>query len=398
MADARSSPILVAGAGIAGLTAALALARHGFAVRLFERYPALEEAGAGIQLSPNATRLLDRLGVLAPLRQSAATPEAVILRDAGTLRELARVPLGQAAEARWGAPYLATHRADLQRALLTRVEQEPAIELTTGAAVRGVSFDAAGMTATFSLSSGLDQPAKGALLVWADGVRSAVREAAGLGGSRFSGLVAWRAMAENPPESPASQNAVTAFLHPGVHLVAYPLRGGAVVNLVAVTKGSEHRSSNSDAGQLYAMLRGMAPDLKVLVEAAGSWSAWPLHVSRPKRWTDPRGLALIGDAAHAMTPFAAQGAAMAIEDAVVLADLMAADPHDLAAALARYEAARRPRLKRVARRGALNRLAWHASGPMALVRNAVLKMRSPESLAADMDWLYGWDVGGGGIS
>lgn len=399
MSDARSGPIFIAGAGIAGLSAALAFAQHGFDVRIFERAERLEEAGAGLQLSPNATRFLARLGVLDRLRDRSVAPVAVVLRDAATLRELARVPLGPYAESRWGAPYLAIHRADLHWALLERIKEEGGIELITDATVTSCTF-ASGAVAVSVERGGRGKIliGGGRLLIGADGVWSAVRGSAGLGKSRFSGQIAWRVtVIADAARDVVDTDAVTAFLHRRVHLVAYPMRGGATVNLVAVMKGREMAaqwSSAADAAPLVAALRGAEPWLKALVANAGPWSAWPLHVARPKRWTDRQGLALIGDAAHAMTPFAAQGAAMAIEDAVVLADLVATAPGDLPAALARYEADRRPRIARVARRGALNQLAWHASGPVALARNMVLKMRSPERLAADMDWLYGWDARG----
>jgi salicylate hydroxylase len=187
---------------------------------------------------------------------------------------------------------------------------------------------------------------------------------------------------------------VTAFLHSGFHLIAYPVRGGAAINLAAFTPArglAETWSGQADVAPLRSAMRSTAPVLSRLADEAGPWTAWPIHtVDRRPPWTFP-GVALIGDAAHAMTPFAAQGAAMAIEDAWTLAATVAAAPDDLAKALAAWEAARRPRVEKVARRGAFNRFAWHASGPVALARNLVLKARPPERLAADLDWLYGWE-------
>jgi salicylate hydroxylase len=370
--------ITIIGAGIAGLTAALAFARQGFAVRILERAERLEETGAGLQLSPNATRLLDRLGVLERLAPNAICPEAVVLRDARSLRELARVPLGRGAEHRWGAPYIVVHRADLQKALLARVADFAAIELNTGIEIANAP------------------EANGGLIVGADGVWSAVRKLLGRGESRFSGQVAWRATVDAgyKSEDIAQADIVSAFLHPGVHLVCYPVRGGAATNLVAVMKGgrlAEDWTSQPDPAPLYRAMDSAAPPLRELVEQVGRWTAWPVHtVDRKTRWSDRRDVVLIGDAAHAMTPFAAQGAAMAIEDAVVLADLVAVSA-DLGEALRRYETLRRPRIARVSRRGALNHLAWHASGPVALARNLILRTRPPGKLAADLDWLYGWE-------
>ena len=186
--------IIIAGAGIAGLTTALAFAGNGFEVEIFERSPKLEEVGAGLQLSPNATRILERMGVLARLLPLAVQPEAVILRDAGTLYELARVPLGRAAQARWGAPYLVVHRADLQRALLASVAEHRSIRLVTGATITGPRHEGEQMTARVEDADGV-QEVSGALLVGADGVWSALRSLAGMKGrSRFTGELAWRTL------------------------------------------------------------------------------------------------------------------------------------------------------------------------------------------------------------
>jgi salicylate hydroxylase len=398
---ARPAEIIVAGAGIAGLAAALAFASRGFSVQVFERAPQLEEVGAGLQLSPNATRILDRLGVLPALLKTAVRPSAVLLRDGRTLAELARVPLGEAAEKRWHAPYLALHRADLQNTLLSRVLETPSICLVTGAAITGVAQSSVGVAATIAGEAGRTE-AGGLLLVGADGVRSAVRAFLGTPReSRYSGEVAWRttlpadSAAGRALREAASPEAVVAFLHSGFHLIAYPVRGGAAINLAAFTPGdglANNWAGAVDVAPLRHAMRTTAPALARLADEAGPWTAWPIHtVDRRPPWTLPDGVALIGDAAHAMTPFAAQGAAMAIEDAWTLAANVAAAPGDLASALSRWEAERRPRVEKVARRGAFNRFAWHASGPVALARNLVLKTRPPEKLAADLDWLYGWE-------
>jgi salicylate hydroxylase len=402
MGDQPPRTIIVAGAGIAGLTAALAFAARGFQVELFERAGKFEEVGAGIQLSPNATRILGRLGVLEAL-EGAVAPDAVVLRDGKSLRELARVPLGKAAEARWGAPYLVAHRADLHGALLACASKQPHIRLAYGSTVAGIGFESQGIEAGIERNGHAEQVI-GTLLVAADGVWSDLRRfVEGSRASRPTGKMAWRALIETA--SPAGQalaslarsDCVTAFLNPTLHLVVYPLRGGTTFNLVALMEGDTGAgswTSEADTRLLSRALSRLASPLSTLAEAAGPWAAWPIHAVDPTGpWTDPRGLVLIGDAAHAMTPFAAQGAAMAIEDAWVLAALVAETPNDPAAALARYEAARRPRIRRVVRRGAFNNFTWHASGPVALTRNLVLSARSPERLSADFDWLYGWEPG-----
>lgn len=400
--SSRSRQIIVAGAGIAGLTAALAFAAKGHDVALYERASTLDEAGAGLQLSPNATRILDVLGVLEALLPAAVKPDAVVLRDARTLREVTRVPLGGTGERRWGAPYLVAHRADLQGALLSRVASQPGIRLVTGATVRDFTIHDHGVTVTMDRDGTISE-VPGQLLVGADGVWSSIRGLEGeKGRSRFSGHVAWRATI--PADSPAgmalrviaSADVVTAFMHPSVHLIAYPLRGGRSFNLVALARNgafAEGRPEAADPAALKAALRGTATDIQRLALDAAPWTLWPLHTVDPRQpWAIAGRLALIGDAAHAMTPFAAQGAAMAIEDAATLATFVTAFADDMGEALARYEALRRPRVARVSRRGAFNRFAWHASGPVALARNLVLGVRSPEKLAADLDWLYGWHM------
>jgi len=404
MSDARSRQVVIAGAGIAGLTAALAFAERGHPVKLLEQAKQLEAAGAGIQLSPNATRILRQLGVLERLLVHAVCPEAVVLKDAATLKQLARVPLGQSGESRWGAPYLAAHRADLQAALMARVAECPGIELVTGARVTGIATGPQGVAVTAEADGGAIE-AGGQLLVGADGVWSSVR--AQLAGketafrkSRFSGELAWRATvvadsaAGEAFAAIGAADCVTTFLHRGFHMVAYPVSNGRAFNLAAFTKGeriAEGWSGHADPAILSAAMRGTAPALAKLVALAGAWTAFPIHTVEQRRWTMPEGIALIGDAAHAMTPFAAQGAAMGIEDAAMLADLNADFPGDPKQSLTMWENLRRPRVEKVIRRGALNRLAWHAWGPVALARNLVLATRPAEKLASDLDWLYGWE-------
>ena len=396
----RDGPIIIAGAGIAGLTAALALAAKEFRVRIFESSQKLEEVGAGLQLSPNASRVLRRLGVLELLEPRAVRPNAVILRRARDLRELAHVPLGEFAERRWMAPYLVAHRADLQDALLERVLAEPSIELTTGAKVRPATSPITGVSVEIG---GETVDIQGSLIIGADGVWSALRPlAAGQAGSRFTGDLAWRTTIASDSAAAGmlfgigADSAVTAFLLPGAHIVVYPVRRGAAFNVVAFAPDrliGENGLGEANAADLHHALRGAAPALKKLIEDSGPWTIWPIHtVGMEEPWTRAGRFALIGDAAHAMTPFAAQGAAMAIEDAETLAAAVSASTGDLQAALAAWESARRPRIRRVARRGALNRIAWHASGPAAVARNLFLGLRSPDGLAADLDWLYGWDT------
>ena len=391
----NGKPILIAGAGVAGLTAALAFARRGYRALVFEQASELAEIGAGLQLSPNATRILHRLGVLERLEPHCVEPRAVVLRRAATGEEIGRVPLGRFARARWGAPYLVAHRGDLQQALLAAAGDAPSIEIVTGA--RAVDFSLGPPRLAVEHDEAIHEH-NGALVVAADGVWSAIRAHGGQKGqSRFIGQLAWRRTLSGQDVAAAGfdRNVVTAFLNPGFHLVAYPMRGGGEINLVAFTRYKRELPASwgqtLDPAPLRAALAD-APALKGLADDAGAWTAYPIHVADlDGSWSDPGGLALIGDAAHAMTPFAAQGAAMAIEDAETLAMAVAARPGDQPAALRDWTVARRRRVLRVARRGALNQMAWHAAGPVAAARDMVLRWRGPERLAADLDWLYGWE-------
>ncbi|HVW57468.1 MAG TPA: FAD-dependent monooxygenase [Rhizobiaceae bacterium] len=397
-----SGRVLIAGAGIAGLTVALAFANEGFETTIIERAERLNEVGAGLQLSPNATRILARLGVLDRLSPVSTHPRSVALRDAVSLALLAEVPLGIGAEERWKAPYLVLHRADLQASLLATVKERPNIHLELGATLRHVAFNDDGTAASIE-SAGKIEESHCDLLIGADGVWSTARTfVAGAARNRPSGKMAWRATLKSGDGlAPSvlelfSGSSVMAFLHPAAHLIAYPVKAGSEINLAVLMKGNVTAGSWStqpDTRPLAKAMAKWAPPLASLPEKAGPWTAWPIHAVDPSgRWTDGRGITLIGDAAHAMTPFAAQGAAMAIEDAAVLASLVAATPENLSHALARYEELRRPRIQRVSRRGAFNHFAWHAAGPIALARNLVLKTRPPQKLAADLDWLYGWSA------
>ena len=390
MNAAGERPVLIAGGGIAGLTTALAFARRNVPVRLFERNVTFREIGAGLQLSPNATRILRALGVLDALMPAAVRPPSICMRDARTFREVARFPLGDFAEQRWGAPYLVAHRADLQRALLRVAAQLPLVAIATGAIVAAMDQGHDGVVAR--TDAGDTVP--GRLGVVADGVWSKLRSAkAADGKARFAVQTAWRCVldAGGAADALVPDLSVGAFLSPGFHLVAYPIAGGAQINVVAFTEGraiAEDWSATADPAPLLRHLGAAAPPLAGLASEPERWSAFPIHVA-PRRAAWTRGhVAAIGDAAHAMTPFAAQGAAMAIEDGWSLAHA-AAGATDLLAALRSWETERRARVARVRRRGAFNKLVWHAGGPIATARNIALGFARPERLAAGLDWLYG---------
>ncbi|WP_075288844.1 FAD-dependent monooxygenase [Pararhizobium arenae] len=374
---AETGPIMIAGAGIAGLTAALSLARKGFASTIVDQAKSLSEVGAGLQLSPNATRILETLGLGPALQRVWHLPPAVSLADGTSLRTLATVPAGDFALERWGAPYAVLHRGDLQRMLLNAVKNEPLCTLRLGD-----RFDTS------------QPPAGNSLLVGADGVWSRTRSRLQRTGiSRFTGNVAWRITLREADIPPVlNTHRVTAFLGHGAHLVAYPLSRGRF-NIVAISKGSalgENWSGEArDRGDLLNSFSGWNPALTDLLAKGDNITRWPLHEVTEGAWHDGEHTILIGDAAHAMMPFAAQGAAMAIEDAFELAHFLAGRGINQQA-LKAFSEHRKKRIARVRTRGAFNRFAYHAAGPFRIGRNLVLSLRKPESLAKDFDWLYGY--------
>ncbi|KXF77715.1 salicylate hydroxylase [Paramesorhizobium deserti] len=393
--------IIISGAGVAGLTAALALAAKGFEIIIFEKAPRLSEVGAGLQLAPNATRLLTRLGVLDRLLPQAVTPDALYLQDGARGTTLLRMALGDAAETRWHAPYLVCHRADLQAALIAAVHAHPAISIRLGSNV--ISHEAGKDGATVRIDAGdRIEEHHGTMLLACDGVWSARRAAVEHDRSAaFTGYIAWRASlaAEALPEALRAAlpevNSVSAWLGRGVHFIVYPVKAGKFFNFVAITKGRDpgrEWSSRGDSLALAAAFSGWHTAIHAVIGAAAEqWTFWPLfQIDRPRFLLNERTV-LLGDAAHAMTPFAAQGAAMAIEDACALAAALGGDAVDWPAALSRFNEERLARIASVARRGSLNRFAYHAAGPLALGRNMLLRSRPPERFIADLDWLYGYD-------
>jgi salicylate hydroxylase len=384
---------VVAGAGIGGLTAALCLARAGLRVTILEKAATLEPVGAGLQLSPNASAVLRNLGVLPRLDGLALRPAALHIRRARDGATLARAGLADA-ERRWGAPYLLAHRGDLQAALLAAVADVPAISLVCGTAVTG--FAAAGSGLRIATEKGdLRGDTEADCLIGADGLHSAVR------GRlvdrpdplRSANRTAWRALipaAAAPADARAPDTAL--WLGEAAHVVHYPLRGGSVVNVVVIVgdartsgDGPDFWSQPGDAAVLARRLSGFAPGVQNLVAAAPAWRCWPLADRDPlPRWQEGP-VALLGDAAHPMLPFLAQGAAQAIEDAAALGLALATLP--VPAALARYEAMRREKATRLQIASRRQGRVYHLGGPAAFARDLAIRAAGPRLLAR-YDWVY----------
>jgi salicylate hydroxylase len=395
-----SHAIIVAGAGIGGLTASLALARKGFRVIVLEKADRLEEAGAGLQLSPNASRVLIDLGLQGQLASRVVTPEAISLMSARSGREISRIRLGEAATSCPEAPYWVLHRADLQAALLAEVRVTPSIDLRLGCQFEEVGTHAKGLTIVQrSGTARIEELA--VALVGADGIWSTVRQQLfPQAQPRFSGLIAWRGTldATQLPRELTSRR-VQLWMGPDAHLVAYPISGARRINVVAVVPGTWNRPGWSEPGESNE-IRGAFVSAgwhampRMLIGAVDVWRRWALFtLPEGGDWT--KGAAtLVGDAAHAMLPFAAQGAGMAIEDAAVLASCLGATQNErgpaVPVALKRYERLRRARVIRVQRAARRAGRIYHLASPLALARDLVIKAMGPERMLARQNWIYDW--------
>ena len=388
----------MAGAGIGGLSAALALARAGWRVTVLERAPVIEEAGAGLQISPNASRILQEFGLLDRLLMYASAPEALYIRRARDGSELMRLPLGPLAELRWKSPYLVVHRADLQRVLLEAVAQQPAVTVKTATSVLGFASSDQGVQVGGKM--GLANVRFDAdLLVGADGLRSVLRDRMGLGLNDkpvYSGRTAWRALLD-PRVAPAFALRLNTnlWLGPKAHLVHYPLRGGSVVNVVAITEDAwrgddkaDFWSVHGDPAQVSRRFAKWHPDARDLVGAVPEWRRWPLFDRNPvTRWNVDR-VVLLGDAAHPILPFLAQGAGLAIEDARALGVAAATYGDNSKALIAAYEKSRMARAATVNTASRRQGVIYHLPEPLGLARDFAMRSLGPERLMEKLDWLY----------
>jgi salicylate hydroxylase len=385
-----SKHVLIAGGGIGGLAAALACARAGWGVQLWERAPAFGEVGAGIQMGPNVVRVLHDWGLQDPLRKVAAFPHRLQVRSAASGVELGVLPLGQQVAQRYGAPYATIHRADLHRLLLDAVS--PQVALHVGRTLQ--SYRDTGGLVQVGDTAGQEQEVP--LLLGADGLWSRVRQLLlGDGAPRVTGHLAYRAMVpqHSLPAALRSQQ-VTAWLGPDLHVIQYPVRQGDWLNVVAVVHGQSthdhtvwtHQAPSAELGT--RMADACAP-LRDLVAAIADWGLWSLCDRPPMRSAAEQAqgrVALLGDAAHPMRPYLAQGAGMALEDAAQLAHSLAQDTQPLPLRLQHYANHRWQRCAQVQARSIRNGEIFHARGLLRLGRDAALRLLGSHLM--DVPWLY----------
>jgi salicylate hydroxylase len=396
---ASSRTVIVAGAGIGGLTAALTVARHGYRVVLLEQAERLEETGAGIQLSPNASRVLIALGLRERLASHVAVPQELIVANARSGRVLARAPLGAAAEQRYGAPYWIIHRGDLQSALLEAVQANPDIVLRLGTRVDDFATHSNGITvAAHSRRERVEE--HGIALIGADGLWSRLRGRLGHGEApRFAGHTAWRALVPAAAVvCELSIPTVSLWFGQGGHVVYYPVKGGRLINVVAIMRDDWHEpgwSAPGDRAEILARFRAPAwrgPPHEIIC-AADHWLKWALFDADPLSHWGRGPVTLLGDAAHPILPYLAQGAAMAIEDAAELGQCMEGMGHaggDPAGALRLYEQRRLARTGQTQRAARRNGAVYHMSGVAGVMRTLAVAAMGGERLTSRYDWLYGW--------
>ena len=404
---AMTKLLMVAGGGIAGLAVGVAAARASWRVQLFERASEFSEVGAGVQLGPNVTRILQAWGLGGALKHVAAFPQGLHARSLHTGEVLATLPLKEA-QATYGAPYVTIHRADLH-GLLLQAAQAQGVNLQCNAMVQSARTSAQHASLDV-LQNEQTQTHEAAAAVVSDGVWSPLRQQLlGDGSPHFTGHIAYRALVAQAslPESLRSQD-VTVWMGPDVHVVCYPVRGGEWLNVVCLTEGrlpdedanslqvlqswNSQKSEGQTRAELHRALRGACAPLVDLIAACNDWRLWPLCGRPAMRGAHEHAqgrLALVGDAAHPMLPYLAQGAGMAIEDAAELgAQLTGASALDVPLRLQNFAHARWQRNARVQARAVRNGRIFHATGPVRVGRDMGLRMMGARLM--DVPWLYGY--------
>jgi salicylate hydroxylase len=392
--ETNQLPVLVSGGGIGGLAAALALVRQGFQVQVFEQSAEIGEIGAGIQLGPNAFHAFDALGVGDKARGRAVYTDYMVMHDALDETLVGRIETGEAFRKRFGNPYAVIHRVDIHSSLLEGAVETGRVEFFTSTRIEKIEQDEAAGTVT-----AIDQNGKrwtGQALIGADGGKSVVRAQYVNDPPRVTGHVVYRAVVEKAdfPDD-LKWNAASLWAGPKCHLVHYPLRGGEQYNVVVTFHSRQQEQwgvTDGSKEEVESYFQGICPKARQLIELPKSWRRWATADKEPiGTWVFGRAT-ILGDAAHPTTQYMAQGACMAMEDAVTLGEALRVTNKDWDAALALYQKNRVTRTARIVLSGREMGRLYHAAGVERLVRNSLWKGRSQERFYDAMEWLYGWNV------
>ena len=385
-------PVLVAGGGIGGLSAALALVRQGFTVKVLEQAETIGEIGAGIQLGPNAFHAFDALGVGDKARSRSVFTDYMVMHDALDEYQVGKIPTGEAFRQRFGNPYAVIHRVDIHTSLLEGAKETGKVEFLTSMRVEHIEQDL--KSVTVHCANG--QTHRGVALIGADGGKSVVRQQYVNDAPRVTGHVVYRSVideCEFPDD--LKWNAASIWVGPNCHLVHYPLRGGEQYNVV-VTFHSRNKEewgvTEGSKEEVQSYFNGICPKARQLIDLPKTWKRWATADREPiDTWVHGRAT-ILGDAAHPTTQYMAQGACMALEDAVTLGEALRVHVNDWPKALDLYQRSRVARTARIVLSGREMGRIYHAKGVERLVRNSLWKDRPPERFYDAMEWLYGWNV------
>ena len=388
----KDLPVLVAGGGIGGFAAALALVRQGFAVKVLEQSESIGEIGAGMQLGPNAFHAFDALGIGDKARSHAVYTDYMVMTDAVDEYEVGRIPTGEAFRRRFGNPYAVIHRVDVHQALQQGAQETGRVQCLSATRVVRVEQDEHRVTV-------FDQHGHahtGQALIGADGVKSAVRAQYVNDPARVTDHVVYRAVVDKQDFPLNLQwNAASIWVGPDCHLVHYPLRGGEQYNVVVTFHSREVEEwgvREGSAAEVHSYFQDICPKARQLIELPKSWKRWATADRNPiAQWSFGR-VSLLGDAAHPTTQYMAQGACMAVEDAVTLGEALRFYGNDFVKAFELYQQSRIARTARIVLSSREMGRIYHARGVERLVRNELWRARSPERFYDAVEWLYGWRV------
>lgn len=387
--DNSQLTIAIIGAGIAGLSAARAFAKTGAIVHIFEKAEELLEIGASVQLSPNATRILRELDLTTPLTDVWTEPHSVRLTDARSLKVIAEVPVSELSKNVWNAPYAILRRAALQTVLSDAIVNDPNCHLHLNCSVAFDSERAFMDDLTDKIGKKPD------LIIGADGIWSSTRNLLWMAGKpKYSKYIAWRFNADitaraHLPSEISNSRSVHVLMGSANHTAIYPADENGSSNVIFVSKSKDETKDHLDITSELSR-HALNEDAVHMLTASHQLGCWPIYEVSDGAWSNNENIVLIGDAAHAMMPFMAQGAGMAIEDGYVLANMVAESNGNVKSAIIDFEIKRKFRILKVKSRTAFNRFAYHAIGPIRWGRDFVLSRKSPASLGRGLDWLYGW--------